>query len=161
MGDADDPAFTFVMTVSTRRSPYFASKKKKKKKKEKETEFSGEDITTKKKVAETWDPPKWTPPRSPFNLIQEDLFHDPWKLLVATIFLNRTDGKRAVPLATRFLDRWPTPERLLEAASEDDIADLMRPLGLHRRRAANLVRFTREHEILASRSRYPCCSCYR
>jgi len=34
----------------------------------------------------------WIPPRSPFNLVQEDLFHDPWKLLVATIFLNRTTG---------------------------------------------------------------------
>lgn len=36
---------------------------------------------------------KWTPPRSPFNLVQETLFHDPWKLLVATIFLNKTSGK--------------------------------------------------------------------
>ncbi|XP_063147704.1 methyl-CpG-binding domain protein 4 isoform X2 [Candoia aspera] len=36
---------------------------------------------------------KWTPPRSPFNLVQETLFHDPWKLLIATIFLNKTsDG---------------------------------------------------------------------
>ena len=34
----------------------------------------------------------WVPPRSPFNLVQENLFHDPWKLLVATIFLNRTTG---------------------------------------------------------------------
>lgn len=34
----------------------------------------------------------WIPPRSPFNLVQENLFHDPWKLLVATIFLNRTTG---------------------------------------------------------------------
>ena len=37
---------------------------------------------------------KWIPPKSPFNLIQETLFHDPWKLLVATIFLNRTAGMR-------------------------------------------------------------------
>lgn len=36
---------------------------------------------------------KWTPPRSPFNLVQEHLYHDPWQLLVATIFLNRTQGK--------------------------------------------------------------------
>jgi hypothetical protein len=36
---------------------------------------------------------KWTPPRSPFNLVQEHLHHDPWQLLVATIFLNRTQGK--------------------------------------------------------------------
>lgn len=35
---------------------------------------------------------KWTPPKSPFHLIQESLYHDPWKLLVATIFLNRTTG---------------------------------------------------------------------
>lgn len=35
---------------------------------------------------------KWIPPKSPFNLVQETLFHDPWKLLVATIFLNRTAG---------------------------------------------------------------------
>jgi len=34
----------------------------------------------------------WIPPRSPFNLVQENLFHDPWKLLVATVFLNRTTG---------------------------------------------------------------------
>ncbi|XP_029580280.1 methyl-CpG-binding domain protein 4-like [Salmo trutta] len=32
---------------------------------------------------------KWTPLRSPFQLVQETLFHDPWKLLVATI-LNKT-----------------------------------------------------------------------
>ena len=35
----------------------------------------------------------WVPPRSPHNLVQESLFHDPWKLLVATMFLNRTQGK--------------------------------------------------------------------
>lgn len=34
----------------------------------------------------------WVPPRSPYNLVQESLFHDPWKLLVAAIFLNRTTG---------------------------------------------------------------------
>ena len=37
---------------------------------------------------------QWTPPKSPFNLVQESLFHDPWKLLVATIFLNRTTGNK-------------------------------------------------------------------
>lgn len=36
---------------------------------------------------------KWTPPRSPFNLVQEHLYHDPWQLLVATVFLNRTQGE--------------------------------------------------------------------
>ena len=36
---------------------------------------------------------KWIPPNSPYSLVQEVLYHDPWKLLVATIFLNRTTGK--------------------------------------------------------------------
>lgn len=35
---------------------------------------------------------RWVPPKSPYHLIQELLFHDPWKLLVATIFLNKTKG---------------------------------------------------------------------
>ena len=47
---------------------------------------------------------KWTPPRSPFNLVQEHLFHDPWKLLIATIFLNRTAGKKAIPLLWEFFE---------------------------------------------------------
>lgn len=36
---------------------------------------------------------KWTPPRSPYNLIQENLFHNPWQLLVATILLNKSLGE--------------------------------------------------------------------
>ncbi|KAG8546158.1 hypothetical protein GDO81_019674 [Engystomops pustulosus] len=53
---------------------------------------------SKKALREAMEPPrrktfsKWTPPRSPFNLVQETLFHDPWKLLIATIFLNKTSG---------------------------------------------------------------------
>jgi len=35
----------------------------------------------------------WIPPRSPYALIQEDLFHNPWQLLIATIFLTKVTGK--------------------------------------------------------------------
>lgn len=34
----------------------------------------------------------WVPPRSPYNLIQELLYHDPWKLLVSTMFLQKSSG---------------------------------------------------------------------
>jgi hypothetical protein len=37
-------------------------------------------------------PIEWEPPQSPYNFIQEYLFRDPWQLLVATIFLNKTNG---------------------------------------------------------------------
>lgn len=36
---------------------------------------------------------EWIPPRSPYALIQEDLFHNPWQLLIATIFLTKVKGK--------------------------------------------------------------------
>ena len=36
--------------------------------------------------------PDFVPPKSPYNLVQEQLYKEPWKLLVATIFLNRTTG---------------------------------------------------------------------
>lgn len=39
----------------------------------------------------------WTPPKSPYSLIQESLYHDPWKLLIGTIFLNRTTGEAKSP----------------------------------------------------------------
>lgn len=35
---------------------------------------------------------QWVPPRSPYSLIQEDLFDEPWQLLIATIFLAKTRG---------------------------------------------------------------------
>lgn len=54
--------------------------------------------------------PSWIPPKSRFNLIQESLFHDPWKLLIATIFLNRTSGGKAIPVMWDFFKRYPNPE---------------------------------------------------
>lgn len=36
--------------------------------------------------------PDFSPPQSPFGLVQEQLYKEPWKLLVATIFLNKTTG---------------------------------------------------------------------
>jgi len=35
---------------------------------------------------------QWIPPRSPYALIQEDLFHNPWQMLIATIFLTKVTG---------------------------------------------------------------------
>ena len=108
---------------------------------------------------------KWTPPRSPFNLVQvcrqsqhsaristnsnwrsfcisqENLFHNPWQLLVATIFLNRTGGERAIPLALAFLEDYPDPTTVLEAPVED-IAEFFKPIGLSNRRARTIKRFT-------------------
>lgn len=37
---------------------------------------------------------KWVPPVSPYGLIQEQLYQDPWKVLVACMLLNKTGGRQ-------------------------------------------------------------------
>lgn len=87
--------------------------------------------------------PKWIPPKSPFNLIQESLFHDPWKLLVATIFLNRTTGKKAIPIMWEFFKKYPDPE-VTRMADWKGIAEILQPLGLHEKRAKIIIRFSED-----------------
>ncbi|XP_063860354.1 general transcriptional corepressor trfA-like isoform X2 [Scylla paramamosain] len=89
---------------------------------------------------------RWTPPRSPFNLFQESLYHDPWKLLVGTIFLNRTTGEEALgkSILWKFLDKWPTPEETIKASWEE-LAAVIQPLGLHEKRAKMIIRFSEEY----------------
>ncbi|XP_063797292.1 methyl-CpG-binding domain protein 4 isoform X2 [Pseudophryne corroboree] len=95
---------------------------------------------------------KWTPPRSPFNLVQETLFHDPWKLLLATIFLNKTSGKMAIPALWRFLERYPNAE-VARVAAWEEMSELLQPLGLYKLRAKTIVRFSDEY--LTKKWRYP------
>jgi hypothetical protein len=50
---------------------------------------------------------KWIPPVSPYGLIQEQLYRDPWKVLVACMLLNKTGG-RQVCTTTLELHLWCT-----------------------------------------------------
>ncbi|NWR56776.1 MBD4 protein, partial [Bucorvus abyssinicus] len=95
---------------------------------------------------------KWTPPRSPFNLVQETLFHDPWKLLIATIFLNKTSGKMAIPVLWEFLKKYPSPETA-RTADWREMSQLLKPLGLYELRAKTIVKFSDEY--LSKSWRYP------
>ncbi|KAJ0064764.1 hypothetical protein NL108_012997, partial [Boleophthalmus pectinirostris] len=95
---------------------------------------------------------KWTPPRSPFNLVQETLFHDPWKLLVATIFLNKTSGKMAIPVLWQFFEHYPTAE-LAREADWKPMSEILKPLGLYQLRAKIIIRFSDEY--LTKQWRYP------
>uniref|UniRef100_A0A8D2DEH0 Methyl-CpG-binding domain protein 4 n=1 Tax=Sciurus vulgaris TaxID=55149 RepID=A0A8D2DEH0_SCIVU len=95
---------------------------------------------------------KWTPPRSPFNLVQETLFHDPWKLLIATIFLNRTSGKMAIPVLWKFLEKYPSAE-VARTADWRDVSELLKPLGLYDLRAKTIIKFSDEY--LTKQWKYP------
>uniref|UniRef100_A0ABM5FJK6 Methyl-CpG-binding domain protein 4 n=1 Tax=Pogona vitticeps TaxID=103695 RepID=A0ABM5FJK6_9SAUR len=95
---------------------------------------------------------KWIPPRSPFNLVQETLFHDPWKLLIATIFLNKTSGKMAIPVLWEFLKKYPSAT-VARTADWKEMSELLKPLGLYELRAKTIIKFSDEY--LVKQWKYP------
>lgn len=86
----------------------------------------------------------WRPPRSPHGLIQEDLFPDEWRILVACLMLNLTTRRQVDGVIHRFFDRWPGPEHL-ETAGASELEDMLKPLGMWRKRSQTLLRFNREY----------------
>ncbi|KAI9829819.1 MAG: hypothetical protein M1826_005396 [Phylliscum demangeonii] len=77
-----------------------------------------------------------------FGLIQEALAHDPFQLLVAVTFLNRTRGAQAIPIFHHFISQYPTPEALAEA-DETALALQIRHLGLQNVRARRYVQLAK------------------
>eukprot|EP01112_Ceratiomyxa_fruticulosa_P017955 TRINITY_DN567_c0_g1_i1.p1 TRINITY_DN567_c0_g1~~TRINITY_DN567_c0_g1_i1.p1 ORF type:complete len:410 (-),score=103.36 TRINITY_DN567_c0_g1_i1:97-1257(-) len=88
--------------------------------------------------------PSYIPPVSPHNLIQECLYSDPWKVLIACLLLNRTSGSQARPALLYLLGKFPTPYDMINA-NDVDIAEIVRPLGLWKKRTATLKRFSQEY----------------
>lgn len=86
----------------------------------------------------------WVPPRSPHGLIQEDLWPDEWRILVACLMLNLTTRKQVDGVIHEFFRRWPDPTSL-DAADSSEIEDLIKPLGMWRKRTQTLIRFNREY----------------
>lgn len=84
-------------------------------------------------ITQIWTP-KWIPPKSPHNLIEEELYEDPWALLVATIFLNKTSCMSARPYIKKFLEDHPAPQHVLNKNSQDLEAYFVN-IGLKKRRS--------------------------
>ena len=73
-----------------------------------------------------------------FGLVQERLSHDPFRLLVAVIFLNKTRGSVALPVFYELMNRYPTPADLA-AANQEDVVDIIQHLGLQNQRAKKCI----------------------
>ena len=84
------------------------------------------------------------PPRSPYGLIQEDLYPDEWKCLVACIMLNCTSRKQIEKVVPEFFSRWPEPSSFLNATFEE-VADLISCLGFKNRRTQRLFEMTKAY----------------
>ena len=86
----------------------------------------------------------WEPPVSPYGLLEEDLYQDPWKLLIACMLLNKTSGKQVRSVIWNFFKLCPNPESAIETEISE-IEKLIQPLGLFRKRAVALKRFSEEY----------------
>ena len=100
----------------------------------------------------------WSPPRSPFGLLEEILWSDEWKLLVACMMLNCTTRLQVDRVLWRLFLLVPTPEDAVALGASGDggdgfdgksgldrIEEILRPLGLHRKRARALVKLSEDY----------------
>lgn len=73
-----------------------------------------------------------------FGLIQEKLAHDPFRLLLATVFLNRTRGEEAIPVLDTLFQKYPTVNAWADADFEG-LVSTIRVLGFQNSRAKKCI----------------------
>lgn len=86
------------------------------------------------------------PKRSPYGLIQEDLWPDEWKCLVACMMLNCTTRKQIEKVLPEFFRQWPNPKSFLDAP-KDEVSRLIAPLGFQNRRTDRLFEMTVAYDV--------------
>lgn len=84
------------------------------------------------------------PSLSPYGLIQESLWPDEWKCLVACQMLNRTSKKQVEKVLSRFFTSWPNPADFLQA-DPAEVSSMIATLGFKNRRTKNLFDMTRKY----------------
>ncbi|GER40827.1 DNA glycosylase superfamily protein [Striga asiatica] len=117
----------FCSTQQVRRTPLLTAAQKKQQAYERKTPYHN-----------------WIPPRSPFNLLQEDHFFDPWRVLVICMLLNRTTGLQARKVLSDFFHLCPNAETAIKISTED-IEEVIRSLGLYKKRALGIQQFSHEY----------------
>jgi len=93
---------------------------------------------------------------TPYGLLEELFVDDPWRLLLSTIFLNRTSRVQVDAILHEFLSRWPTAQSVVNDNADNEslasMSQLLQPMGMRHRRAAGIVRFSREYlELLSTK----------
>lgn len=67
----------------------------------------------------------------------------PYEVMIAEILLQRTRAENVVSVYDEFLDRFPDLGALADA-EQPEVAELLRPLGLHNRRSSSLMEIADE-----------------
>jgi len=119
--------------------------------------IDGPAVKRRKKAAEieklsprktTVDPRKastWVPPVSPYGLLEEELYENPWKLLVACLLLNKTNARQVRTVIWDLFKLIPTPEAAAAMEDTSRIEKIIQPLGLFRKRAVAVRKMSMEY----------------
>jgi len=59
------------------------------------------------------------------------------------MLLNKTTGRQVRRVTSELFEKYPTPQLLIDA-NQEELAELIKPLGLWRKRTLSLIAFTRE-----------------
>ncbi|XVF23258.1 hypothetical protein REPUB_Repub13aG0020900 [Reevesia pubescens] len=86
----------------------------------------------------------WTPPRSNVPLLQEDHTHDPWRVLVICMLLNKTSGNQTRKVLSDLFTLCPDAKTATEVAT-GEIEKVIETLGLQRKRAEMIQRMSQEY----------------
>lgn len=80
---------------------------------------------------------------SPYELLQELYYHNPWKSMVCCILLNRTKRAQVDRVREELFRTFPDA---LDMAIADVVilAQILQPLGFQNRRAYTLIKFSEE-----------------
>ncbi|GJR83687.1 methyl-CpG-binding domain protein 4-like protein [Tanacetum coccineum] len=83
----------------------------------------------------------WVPPESIHHLIQENHYHDPWRIVVICILLNKTQGIQVKPAILDFFNLVPDAATALVVPA-DEIIKLITPLGLQNIKTERIQNFS-------------------
>ena len=78
------------------------------------------------------------------RLLQDIYKNDPWKMLVCCIMLNLTTRKQVDKVRHKLFKKYPTPQDM-SVADYEELSKLLMPLGMQYKRAATLMRFSKEY----------------
>tara|TARA_B100000029_G_C17029236_1_gene761556 strand:+ start:135 stop:524 length:390 start_codon:yes stop_codon:yes gene_type:complete len=76
-------------------------------------------------------------------MLQEDLWPDVWKILVACILHNQTNRKQVNKVYPELFEKYPDADSMSKA-DPAILSGMLKPLGLYNRRSNSLIKFSKE-----------------
>ena len=86
----------------------------------------------------------WCPPRSPIGMLQEDMWEDPWKVLVVCCLHNQTSRKQVDKVYQKLFEAAPT-HQAMASINPEVLSEILKPLGFYNRRTKSLIKMSKQY----------------